>query len=123
MAYTALGLTGADLRGKTLLWGMFACYDTIGDPDYDMDRDETLHMRSAYEFIRDQLTDEQRAELDKVDAFWRARPVAFNADFAPWHYRGNKKTELAGFVEDEAGKVPEIPPSHWWWWPLDEADA
>lgn len=121
MAFTVNGLTAADLRGDTLLWGMFGCYDTIGDPDFDLDRDECLHKRSAYEFVRADLDDAQRAELDQVDAFWRANAAAFNADFAPWHNRANRATELKGFVADEAGKVPEIPPDHWWWWPLDEA--
>lgn len=119
MAFTYNGLTGADLRGGTLLLGMFGCYDTIGDPDFDMSRDETLHMRSVYEFLRDELDEAQRAELDRVDAFWRARPKEFNADFEAFHYRADKKTELKGFVQDENGNTPEIPAEHWWWWPLE----
>ncbi len=121
MAYMVNGMTAPDLRGESLLVGMLGCYDTIGDPDFDMDRDECLHLRSAYEFVRADLDADQRAELQKVDAYWRARPATFNADFAPLHYRADKASELAGFVVDDAGKVPEIPPSHWWWWPLDEA--
>lgn len=123
MAYRIPGIVHPYAWRGTLLTGMFGCYDTIGDPDFDLDRDETLHGRSVYEFIRDQLTDEQRAELDQVDAFWRARPAAFNKDFAAWHYRANRAAELAGFVEDDEGRTPEIPRSHWWWWPLPEDAA
>lgn len=104
----------------TLLIGMFGCYDTIGDPDYDMDRDETLHERSSYEFVRDQLTPEQQAELDQVDAFWRANVAAFNKDFALLHAYEDKKTAMEGWVEDERGQPPEIPRTHWWWWPLEK---
>ena len=98
--------------------GMFACYDTIGDPSFDMDRDETLHKRSAYEFVRGQLSPEQIAELDKVDAYWRAHPKAFNEDFKLIQGWEDRRTALEGFVEDDKGKVPAIPRSHWWWWPI-----
>lgn len=107
----------------TLLTGMFGCYDTIGDPDFDMDRDETLHDRSEYEFIRDQLTPEQQAELDQVDAFWRANAQAFNKDFALIHAYEDKKAAMKGRVVDDKGKVPEIPRSHWWWWPIKEEEG
>ncbi len=107
----------------SLLTGMFGCYNTIGDPDFDMDRDETLHERSAYEFIRDQLTPEQQAELDQVDAYWRAHPKEFNAAFGVWHHQADKATELAGFVEDEHGEAPPIPRGHWWWRPIEEDQA
>lgn len=119
----AFRLTGGGIppRGRgTLLTGMFGCYDTSGDPDFDMDRDETLHKRSVYEFIRDQLTPDQQAELDQVDEFWRAHPEAFNKDFAMIHAFESKKTALEGFgIADDKGKVPEIPRSHWWWWPTE----
>lgn len=107
----------------TLLIGMFGCYDTIGDPDFDMDRDETLHERSRYEFIRDQLTPEQQAELDQVDAFWRANVEAFNKDFALFHAFEDKKIAMKGWIEDDKGRVPEIPRSHWWWWPIEGDEA
>ncbi len=106
----------------TLLTGMFGCYDTIGDPHFDMDRDETLHDRSEYEFIRDQLTAEQQAELDQVDAFWRANPDAFNKDFALIHAFEDKKTAMVGRIEDEKGRVPEVPREHWWWWPIKDVE-
>lgn len=102
----------------SLLSGALGCYDTIGDPHFDRDRDETLHERSACEFIREQFTDEQRAELDQIDAYWRANAKKFNDDFAVMHIRGNRATELEGFVEDENGATPVIPRTHWWWWPI-----
>lgn len=104
----------------TLLTGMFGCYDTIGDSDFDMDRDETLHERSRYEFVRDQLTAAQQAELDVVDAFWKANRAAFNVDFARLHANEDKRTAMTGWIEDENGRVPPIPRSHWWWWPLEQ---
>ena len=118
MAFKIFGLTPDDLAGETLLTGMFGCYDTISDPDYDYDRDECLHERSAYEMVRDQLTDDQRAELDTVDAYWQARPAEFNAAFGVWHHQSDRQTALAGFVEDEQGETPSVPRSHWWWKPL-----
>jgi len=120
MAYRIFGLNPSDLAGETLLTGMFGCYDTIGDPDFAMDRDEALHERSAYELVREQLTPEQQGELDQVDAYWRANAVAFNTDFALWHHQENKTTALTGFLEDERGNVPPIPRSHWWWRPIEE---
>lgn len=123
MAYRLTGTNRIITENIPLLSGMFGCYDTIGDPDYDMDRDETLHERSAYEFVRDQLSPEQIAELDQVDAFWRAHPEAFNADFRLLQAWENKKTALEGFVEDAQGKTPAIPRSHWWWWPIPTGDG
>ena len=120
MAYEIYGLTAEEFGPGTLLEGMLGCYDTIADPDFDYDRDETLHERSAYEFIRDQLTTEQRAELDLVDAYWRAHASEFNVAFGVWHHQADRKVELAGFVEDEAGETPEIPRAHWWWWSIEE---
>jgi len=120
MAYTVFGLEPEDLAGEPLLAGMFGCYDTIGDADFDLDRDECLHERSAYELVRDHLTEDQRAELDKVDAYWIAHPEAFNAAFAVFHFQENKATALKGFVQDERGDVPPIPRNHWWWRPIDK---
>lgn len=120
MAYKIPEITKPPAEWGSLLTGMFGCYDTIGDPDFDMSRDETLHERSAYEFIREQLTDAQRVELDQVDAFWRAHAAEFNADFATLHFQEDKQTALTGFVEDENGETPAIPASHWWWRPIEE---
>lgn len=120
MAYRLVNTPVPPEEWGTLLDGMFGCYDTIGDPDFDIDRDETLHERSRYEFIREQLTDAQRAELDQVDAFWRANAALFNKDFAKFHAFEDKKKVMMGWVEDENGNPPEIPRSHWWWWPIPE---
>lgn len=120
MDFKIPGVTQPVTAWGSLLTGTFGCYDTIGDPAFDYDRDECLHERSAYELIRDQLTDAQRAELDQVDAYWRANPAAFNAAFQAWHWYADRDTELTGFVEDADGKVPPIPASHWWWTPIEE---
>lgn len=99
-----------------------ACYDTLDDDDFELDRDELLRNRSAFELVRDQLSDAQRAELDKVDAHWRANAVAFNRAFETEHHQHDPKTALAGFITDAAGNIPEIPRSHWWWRPIDQAN-
>ncbi len=105
----------------TLLVGSLGCYDMIGEPDMSHDLDFTLHERSKFEFVREQLTDAQRAELDQVDAFWRANPEAFNNEFKRLHAFENKKTAMEGMgVFDDQGRVPEIPRSHWWFWPIEE---
>ena len=82
--------------------------------------DELLCRRSAYEFVRDQLTPEQLADLDQIDAFWHAHPQAFNQAFVNEHHRANHQTELEGYVQDQHGNTPAIPKSHWWWRPLKE---
>lgn len=119
MAYRLTGVTRPPEEWGALLEGALSCYDTIGDPDYDADRDELLHQRSAFELVRDQLTETQRAELDQVDAHWQSNPEAFNADFAIFHFQEDRATALAGFTEDDRGNVPEIPRDHWWWKPIE----
>ncbi len=96
------------------------CYQRIADPLFDVDLDTHLEARSAWEMVRDQLSDTQRAELDTVDAYWRAHPKAFNFAFAPVHHQHRPAKALEGWVIDEAGKTPPLPPSHWWWRPLEE---
>ena len=119
MAYTLTGIdplghaiiaTGASIKNRVL-----SCYDTIGDPDFDMSRDEMLHIRSALELARDQLTLDQQAELDGIDAYWRANAKDFNADFGVFHFQEDKHAALKGFIEDEHGEAPPIPRSQWWW--------
>lgn len=105
----------------SLLTGALGCHDTLGDPEMTHGRDFILHERSVYELVRDQLSVAQRAELDRVDAHWRANADAFNADFAAFHARENRATALEGMVEDEAGNTPRIPRDHWWWRPIEEA--
>lgn len=92
-------------------------YDLIADQTYDEDWPWAIHVRSAYEFIRDHLTDAQRAQLDEIDAYWRAHPAVFNEAFGFYHHQPKART-LDGFVRDENGSVPEIPADHWWWNPL-----
>lgn len=107
------------LGGGTLLdCAPLNCFDTLGDDSFDHDRDGMLAERSAFELVRDQLDDDQRAELDRIDDFWRTNAQAFNQDFKLHHAFLDKATALAGLVEDGKGKVPEVPRSHWWWWPI-----
>lgn len=93
-------------------------YDVIGDPTYDEDWPYAIHHRSALELIRDRLTDSQRAQLGEIDAFWRSKPEVFNKAFGVFHHQPRARS-LDGFVQDETGKVPDIPADHWWWNPLE----
>ena len=107
-----------------------SCYDTIiegpwGKPEeWSHDQDDLLYKRSFYEFIRDQLTDAQRSDLGKIDAFWQAHPAEFNAAFGLLINQENLKTAMTGFgiIDTKTGKPPVIPPSHWWWRKLEGAD-
>lgn len=119
MAYVAFGLKTFDTKHSIIMYGM-QCYDTLDDDDFEWDRDHLLHRRSALEFIRDRLSDAQRAELDQIDAHWRAHAKAFNRAFANEHFRHKPKTVLTGFVTDEAGRVPPVPADHWWWHPIED---
>lgn len=95
-------------------------FDTIGDDDWSHDRDEMLAARSAFELVREQMTDAQRAELDRVDAYWRDHAQAFNESFKLDHAFADRKRALEGWIEDEHGEVPEVPAAHWWWKPIEE---
>lgn len=97
-----------------------ACYDTLDDDDFEWDRDELLRNRSAFELVRESLSDAQRAELDTVDAHWRANAAAFNRAFGTEHHQHDRKTALTGFVTDARGKVPAVPADHWWWKPIED---
>ncbi len=94
-------------------------YDLIDDDTYDEDWQFAIHHRSILELMRDRLTDAQRAQLDEIDAYWKARPEVFNKAFAAWHYRGDRKTDLEFLTRNTDGTIPEIPASHWWWSPLE----
>ena len=118
MAYR-ISAQGVIDKGLSIIEVELACYDTLEDDDFQWDRDHLLHNRSAYELVRDQLSDAQRAELDKVDAHWQANPQAFNRAFGVEHHQHRRDTALAGFVEDDAGDVPPIPRGHWWWRPIE----
>lgn len=110
-----------DLRGKSPFeFGGLACFDGIveGRQAWEFDLDETLALRSAFEFAREEgLLDEAAiATLQMMDAFWRAHPAVFDAAFACEH-RADKARVLEGFVANEAGQPVFPPPSHWWWRP------
>lgn len=119
MAYRIIGLERLVENNSTLLTGALGCFDTLGDASFDLDRDETLHERSSYELVREQLTADQIAELEQIDVHWRANAAAFNADFAVFHFQEDKEAALRGFVQDERGDTPAIPRGHWWWRPID----
>ena len=119
MTYTLVS-SEIDLTGKLPTEEVLSCFDTIGDFGFTFDCDFLLHERSAMEFVRDQLDDRQRADLDRIDAYWRAHIKTFNEDFAMIHARKDVATELDGFVEDSQGRAPAIPRSHWWFWPIRE---
>lgn len=103
--------------GASLIEGGLAFYDAL-EPEYRYDRDEHLQMRSAYEFLRADLNDAQRTELDKVDAYWKANASEFNREFSTFHRYCDRKTVLTDFVADANGVGVAIPNDHWWWRPL-----
>lgn len=114
-------------NGDTVLCHGLQCYDTIGDPDFDFERDELLHIRSYFEFMRHALNDTQKSELDMVDNYWRTNADDFNQDFSSFHHLhyATKKLEMRGFglIDDNTGLPPEITRDHWWWWPLNNIGA
>lgn len=120
MGHQITGLERLIADDETLLQGAFGCFDTIADDQYQVDRDECLHERSAYEMVREHLTASQQSELDVVDTFWRDHADHFNQAFAIFHNHVDRSKALAGFVLDEAGLVPSIPRSHWWWKPIEK---
>lgn len=122
MAYRVLDEVGPPADWGSLLGRILVFWDTIGDPDFDPGiggRDDLLEDRSKLEFVREQLTDAQRAELDQVDKHWKANAKAFNEDFKMFHGARARREAMDGLVEGEDGKVPSIPEAHWWWWPLE----
>lgn len=120
MAYRLIGYQDMLEPGARLLaFDPLNSYDRLGDPHFDMDRDDFLHQRSALELVRDQMTGAQRAELDQVDAYLRAHAAQFNKDFARIHAFTDRKTALRTWIADADGNTPAIPRSHWWWWPIE----
>ena len=97
-------------------------YDTLGSPEFYIEWDDILHYRSALEFVREQLTDAQRGELDTVDAHWRANAGDFNAAFGIKHNSKTPTDAMARWVVGDDGVIPEIPTSHWWWRAIDEGE-
>lgn len=118
----AIQLVSEDLTivdDVSLIEARLSTFDTLDDASFDdYDRDFLLTNRSAMEFVRDQLSVRQVAELDEIDAHWRANPADFNAAFVIWHRKTSLRT-VEGLVVDDGGAAPEIPVSHWWWRPLD----
>lgn len=106
---------------EELAWEWMDTYELAlrGDAAIDgYDCEETLHARSALEFVRATLSPEQVAILDAADALWKANPEAFNACFAYDHASKSVETELGGYAMRDGKTVP-IPREHWWWWPLE----
>ena len=126
MVYRFIAETGTPDEWGSLLDGILIFWNTIGEPDFEPGHGSwefLLHERSGLEFIRDQLTEPQRRELDQVDAYWKKNASTFNEIFRLYHGRKGKpypnRAELEGWVEDEEGKAPSIPSEHWWWWPVE----
>ncbi|MFV0409454.1 MAG: hypothetical protein ACK5LJ_07070 [Paracoccus sp. (in: a-proteobacteria)] len=120
MAFQLIADADVIQDGTSLLeYAPLNCFDTLGDDGFDEDRAGMLAQRSAFELVRDQLSNDQRAELDQVDAFWRENAEAFNADFALDQAYLDRKTVLAGLIREGKRDVPEVPAAHWWWSPLD----
>ena len=103
----------------SLIRSDLVCYDRIDDDECYFDRDELLYNRSALELVREQLSDDQRTELDQVDAYWKSNAKAFNRAFAVEHHQVRRKTALEGWAWGDDGGIPEIPADHWWWRPLN----
>lgn len=119
MAYVLIDTDGY-LEGLSLLFNWLGGYKAILEDDPEYLIDGTLEERSAFELVREQLSAAQQAELDQVDAFWRANAGAFNKAFAAAHFQRDRKTALSGLVTDARGKVPAVPADHWWWQPIEE---
>lgn len=114
-------LTGGDRTVQdelSLLSSNLGNYDVIVEDPESYALDEILHERSAYECVRDQLTDAQQAELDQVDQYWLAHPDAFNTAFKRLHAFEDRRTALKSWVIDSNGDAPVIPKTHWWWRPI-----
>lgn len=122
MAYRLIDSDGT-LNGTSVLFAGLGRYQAIMYDDSEYDLYETLEERSAFELVREQLTDEQRAELNQVDSYWRAHPERFNIAFGVQHNQIDRRVALEGYVEDADGNTPPIPRSHWWWWPIGEGAA
>ncbi|MGB1234158.1 MAG: hypothetical protein ACPG5U_00330 [Planktomarina sp.] len=103
----------------TLIEYVMPCYNTLDDPEFDQDRDDILHNRSAMELVRDQLSDNQILDLEEIDDYWRGNPELFNRAFAQQHATHDPRNDLLGYVSDAKGDVPAVPKSHWWWRPIN----
>ena len=81
-----------------------------------------LEIRSALEFIRQELTEEQRAILDEWDKTyreWIKQGIFYEryAEASGGRFRWKDTREEA---KELLGRA--IPPSHFWFWPPDEAE-
>jgi hypothetical protein len=114
---------GVVRKGGSVIDRYLPCYDTLNDAIFYVEWDDLLLYRSALEFVREQLSDAQRGELDTVDAHWRSQPDAFNSAFAAKHATHAASDAMRAWVQDENGDTPIIPRSHWWWRAITEAEA
>ncbi|MCB1734199.1 MAG: hypothetical protein H6981_04675 [Gammaproteobacteria bacterium] len=88
--------------------------------DWEYDGDELLPARSAMEFVRDTWTDEERALIDAVDAYWLDHADQVNEFFRYEHARRGE-ADLSDLVQ--GGRAPEITTDHWWWYPIKQQRA
>ncbi|AVZ80163.1 hypothetical protein C3497_12560 [Zoogloeaceae bacteirum Par-f-2] len=110
---------------ERLAWAMEVTEEAIAwwdESGFAVVDEEVLRARSALQLLWD---DGKRLPVAAIDAMtaadrqWRAHPKAFDHMF---RYAIARKTrdELAGWLLDDAGRVPEIPASHWWWRPSSQ---
>lgn len=79
-----------------------------------------LEMRSTFEFLRPELSEEQLSTLYRWDEKyrqWRDEGVFFHRYRDAQGGRFTWQNERA-YAEDLLGRT--IPKSHWWYWPPDE---
>jgi hypothetical protein len=84
--------------------------------------EEVLRARSALQMLFDdgqKLPAKALEMMLAADRQWRAHPKAFDHMFRYAHAR-QTRDELSGWITDDAGRVPEIPDSHWWWRPSSQ---
>ena len=119
--------------------GQFPYFENLASDIHDYDAiltweplsyiaEDVQYERTALEFFRSMLEPEDHAFLDRVDAFWRAHPAAFNRFYErsllpreKLHDRWPTIFPPRGLANHVTlwGKAPMVPKSHWWWFRLE----
>ena len=81
------------------------------EPDLDIRNLHRIQCRTKRAFER-RLAASVLDHMRKKDG---ERLEVFRDRAKLFHAYESKKTAMEGWVEDDNGKVPEIPRSHWWW--------
>lgn len=119
-----------DMMKATTLDELLAFYADVSGFDWMTPRESPddyrdayyseLEMRSAFEFLRPELSGPQRSDLDRWDAKyrqWRDEGVFFHRYRDAQGGRFTWKEERAD-AEKVLGRI--IPKNHWWYWPPEE---